>query len=54
MLDGLDRGLVGDETGLELLTAAKMRDVGGNLDAAEVGALEPDSVIGGSGLEGER
>ena len=54
MLDRLDRRFVGDEAGLELLAAAEVRDVSGNFDAAEVGALEANSVISRSRLERER
>ena len=43
-----------DEAGLQLLSAAEVRDAGRNLDAAEIDALEADAVIGGCGLEGER
>ncbi len=43
-----------DQAGLQLLPPAEVRDVRRNLDAAEVGALEANSVIGGSGLEGQR
>ena len=48
VLDGLDRRLAGDEARLQLLPAAEMGDVRGNLDAAEVGALEANSVVGWS------
>ena len=46
--------LSGHEAGLQLLPAAEVRDVRGNLDAAEVRALEANAVVGRRRLQRQR
>ena len=45
VLDRLDRDRFARQAGL-ILDAAEMRDRGRNLEPAQVGALEPDAVVG--------
>jgi hypothetical protein len=52
MLDRLDRGPFGHQPGLQVLPRTQIRDVSGDLDTAEIGTLEPDSVVSWSRLEG--
>jgi hypothetical protein len=51
VLDGLDGCLTDDQPRLELLASAEVRDVRGNLHAAEVDSLEFDSVISGRRMQ---
>ena len=53
MLDGFDRHGFARQAGL-VLNAAEMRDGGRNLEAAEVGTLKPDAVVGRSRLQRQR
>ena len=53
MLDGLDRRLVGHQTGLQLLAAAEVRDVSGNLEPGQIRPLEPDAGVSGGWLQRE-
>src|SRR4029450_627668 len=53
MLDRVNRRSLVDQASLQLLSAAQMRDMRWNVDAAEIGALKPDAVIGGGGAWGK-
>ena len=53
VLDGLDRHRFARQAGL-ILDAAQMRDRRRNLEAAQVGALEADAVVGRRRLERQR
>src|SRR5687768_5581663 len=54
MLDGLDAGVAGGQPGLQLLPAAEVVHVRGNLDAAQVGATETNAEVRRGGNQGER
>jgi hypothetical protein len=53
MFDRFDRRLVSDESGLQLLPAAQVRNMGWNLQPWQVSPLKPDTGVGRSWLERE-
>jgi hypothetical protein len=54
VLDGFDRRFVGDESRLQLLTAAEVRHARRNFNAAKIDSTKPYAVIGRCRPEGKR